>query len=519
MNPMNLPKLRSTGSPSRIETVEMRGINYSDQIRDGDMRDSLNLSARRYPYITTRRARVQQKKSETEYYTGCTALTAWGKLVAVEGTNLLYDGAVVGTVTAGEKQFAVVNTKMVIWPDKVYLDMTSREVKPLGASVTGSKATFTTSTMKVSGWTDLTTLFKEGDGITISGCTTKKDNNKDVVIKSVTSNTITVTANTFTEASEASTSITIERKIPDMDFICESENRLWGCSSEKQTIYASSLGDPTNFYVYDGLSTDSYALAVGTEGDFTGCCKLTSSVLFWKETKLHKMLGGYPAEYSLYTYDIEGLQKGCHKSLQVINEVLFYMGLHGVYAYSGGTPSLISANFGDHAFTDGVAGNDGDSYFLSVQDGENQHLFVYETQSDVWVLEDSTDVVDFARVGKDLYFLASDGTVWLEDGREDDPDIPWMAQFAPFYETMDGRKSYSRLMLRLELPNGSYLVAEVRADGGKWKECGKVVGREHDVVSMRIAVNRCDMFEIRLSGKGPCTILSMLREFRVRSDR
>ena len=230
------------------------------------------------------------------------------------------------------------------------------------------------------------------------------------------------------------------------------------------------------------------------------------------------MLGGYPAEYSLYTYDIEGLQKGCHKSMQVINEVLFYMGLHGVYAYSGGTPSLISANFGDHTFTDGVAGNDGDSYFLSVKDGDEHHLFVYEIQSGTWVLEDSTNVVDFARIGKDLYFADANGSVWLEDGREDDPDIRWMAQFTPFYETVEGRKSYSRILLRLELPKGSYLSAEVRTDGGKWKECGKIVGRENDVIPMRIPINRCDKFELRLIGKGTCTILSMLREFKVRSD-
>lgn len=510
---VKLPFLKNTTQLSKAEMVAMRGINYSDQIQDGDLRDSLNLSARRYPYLATRRARVQQAS-----YSGATALTAWGKLVAVQGTDILYDGEVVGQVSAGEKQFAVVNTKMVIWPDKVYLDMVSREVKPLGAKVIGSKATFTKDSMKVSGWTDLTTLFKAGDALTMTGCTTEEANNKDFVIVTVTADTITVSENTFKEAAEESAAITLERKIPEMDFICESENRLWGCSSKEQTIYASALGDPTNFYVYEGLSTDSYALAVGSEGDFTGCCKLTSSVLFWKETKLHKLLGGYPAEYALYTYDIEGLQKGSHKSLQVINEVLFYMGLHGVYAYTGGTPSLISANFGEHAFTEAVAGNDGDSYYLSVKDGEQSHLFVYETQSGIWIREDDTRVVDFARIGKDIYFLTSEGTVWLEDGKQDDKGVEWLAQFTPFYEVIDGRKSYSRLLLRLELPKGSWMAAEVRHDGGKWRECGKVVGQEHDVVPMRLAVNRCDKFEIRLRGKGPCTILSILREFRVGSD-
>lgn len=515
---MRLPKIPYHVSKSRSEIVAMRGINYSDQVQDGDLRHSLNLSARRYPYITTRRAREKQKKNTTDSYTGATALTAWGKLVVVEGTNLLYDGQVVGQVTAGEKQFAVVNTKMVIWPDKVYLDMTTQTVKPLAGTITGSHAAFTNNSMKVTGWDDLTQHFQVADTITISGCTTNTANNKDVVIAAITADTITVADNTFTAASESSTAIKLERKIPDMDFICERENRLWGCSIDAQTIYSSALGDPGRFFVSTKQATDSYALAVGTEGEFTGCCKLASSVLFWKETKLHKILGGFPAEYSLYTYDIEGLKKGCHKSLQVINEVLFYMGMHGVYAYTGGTPSLISANFGDHEFGQAVAGNDGESYYLSLTDGTESHFFVYETRSGIWVREDDTRAVDFARIGKSMYFLDDDGSVWLADSGQDDPDLEWLAQFTPFYETIQGRKTYSRLMLRLELPRGSWLAADVRTDGKIWKECGKVVGREHDAVPMRIAINRCDKFEIRLRGHGPCTILSMLREFRVGSD-
>ena len=515
---MRLAPINSNVEKNRSEIVSMRGINWSDQFQDGDLRDSVNLSARRYPYITTRRGREKQKKGQSTEYAGGTALTAWGKLVAVEGTDLLYDGKVVGQVTEGAKQFAVVNTKMVIWPDKVYLDITKKEVQPLGASLSGGGVTFTANTMKVSGWEDLTKKFKQGDAVTISGCTTQTGNNKDVVIKSLTADTITVSANTFQAVTEGSKEVKLERKIPDMDFICESENRLWGCSNEKQTIYASSMGDPTNFFVYEGLATDSYALAVGSEGNFTGCCKLTSSVLFWKETKLHKILGGFPAEYSLYTYDIEGLQAGCHKSIQVINEVLFYMGLHGVYAYSGGTPSLISSNFGDRSFHDAVAGNDGDSYYISMKEGEQQHFMVYETRAGIWVREDDTRAVDFARIGKDLYFMDGSGAVWLADGRQDDPDLAWTAQFAPFYETIQGRKTYSKLLLRLELPKGSYLTAETRADGGIWRTCGTIVGRDTDTIPLRIAMNRCDRFELRLRGKGPCTILSVLREFSVGSE-
>lgn len=505
---MRTPELPYKLTGNQTEIVQMRGVNWSESLQNGDLRDSLNISARRWPYITTRKGRVKQE------YSNATALTAWDKLVAVQGTSLLYNGEAVGTVTEGAKQFAVVNTKMVIWPDKVYLDMQDMTVKPLGASLTGTGATFTTNTMTVSGWADLTTKFKAGDCITITGTT---GNDKDTVIKEITETVITVRDNGFTEETDTG-SITLERKIPDMDYICESENRLWGCSSTAQTVYASALGDPTNFYVYEGLSTDSYTLAVGTEGSFTGCCKLSSSVLFWKETKLHKMLGSYPAEYAMYTYEMEGLQAGCHKSQQVINDTLFYKGAHGVYAYNGGTPTLISEAFGEKEFTDAVGGNDGDTYYLSVTEGETHYLLCYETKYGLWVLEDDTRAVDFARIGKKLYVLDSDGDVYLLDGEETPAGMEWMAQFAPMYETILGRKTYSKLLLRLELPKGSYMKAKVRFDGKQWEDCGKAVGGEQDVIPMRIATNRCDKFELRLEGVGRCTVLGIVREFAVRSD-
>ncbi len=508
---MRLPDIKYAIKKGKSAIVQMRGINFSDAIQDGDLAESLNLSARRWPYITTRNKREKQ-----EGYTNVTALTAWDKLIAVVGTNLYYGENIVGTVTAGEKQFAVVNTKLVIWPDKKYLDLSTLALKDLGAEKTGTSCTFTTSTMTVTWAGDLRDKFNVGDCIEISGCTSVTANNKSIVIQELTATVITVTEDGFAEGTETG-NIKIERKIPDLDFICESENRLWGCSNSDRTIYASSLGDPTNFFTYEGVATDSYALAVGSEGDFTGCCKLASSVLFWKETTLHKMLGSYPAEYSLITYTLEGLQKGCHKSMQVINEVLFYVGLHGVFAYSGGTPTLISANFGNKDFSAGVAGNDGDTYYLSVTENGKTYLLVYETKQGIWVMEDTIRCKDFARIGKNLYLLDDKGDVWLADGGEGDPNMEWYAQFTPFYETIEGRKVYSKILLRLQLPEGSHMTASIRTDGQRWDEVGRASGCE-DVIPMRIGLNRCDKFEIRLAGKGPCTVLSMLREFREGSE-
>ena len=86
------------------------------------------------------------------------------------------------------------------------------------------------------------------------------------------------------------------------------------------------------------------------------------------------------------------------------------------------------------------------------------------------------------------------------------------------FMTIQGRKRYSKLLLRMELPKGSYLIAEIRTNGGKWLEIGKIIGRNYDTIPLRIVPTRCDRFEVRLRGKGPCTILSMMREFSVGSD-
>lgn len=504
-----LPFLNSARGNSQKQVVAFRGINYSEQTQDGELRDALNLSARKFPFLSTRRARRRHAA-----YSGATAMTARGELIVVEEDDLLLDGVFVGKVTPGDKQFAIVNTKLVIWPDQVYLDVNTKEIHPLGAELSGKGATFTTDTMTVDWATALTKRFKVGDCVTITG-TDKND--KDAVIKEITGTKLKVMSNGFAEETVSGT-VKLERRIPQLDFICESENRLWGCSSESQTIYASALGDPTNFFVYEGTNTDSYAVGVGTGGEFTGCCKLTSSVLFWKEDKLHKMLGSYPAEYSLFTYEIEGLRKGCQKSMQVINEVLYYMGLHGIYAYSGGMPSLISASFGEKNFSDGVAGTDGDTYYLSVLEGDKPHLLLYETRKGMWIREDDTRVVDFARSGKELYLLDTDGIVWLADGGTEDMNQKWMAQFTPFYEGIQGRKRYTKLILRVEVPKGAWMQAEMRQDGGSWRSCGKILGRDMDAIPLLVPINRCDKFEVRLSGAGPCVVKAMMLEYQTGSD-
>lgn len=143
------------------------------------------------------------------------------------------------------------------------------------------------------------------------------------------------------------------RGIPDMDFAFECGNRLWGCRWGQQNgtfvneIYASALGDFRSFGRFQGLSTDSYIVSVGTDGPFTGAVNYMGTPLFFKENAAHRVYGSYPAEYRLQTVLCAGVAPGSGGSLALLEDRAFYLGRGGVYAYDGSQSTLISRELGE----------------------------------------------------------------------------------------------------------------------------------------------------------------------------
>ena len=133
---MNLPRVPYKLTKNMSEVIAMCGINYGDMLRDGDLRESENLSARRYPYIAVRRGR-EKDDSHPDVF----AMTEWdGKLIVVEsavneanedvariwyGDSMLKDadGNAYELSQSVEKRVAVVGNKRVIFPDKAVFDL------------------------------------------------------------------------------------------------------------------------------------------------------------------------------------------------------------------------------------------------------------------------------------------------------------------------------------------------------------------------------------------------------------
>lgn len=307
--------------------------------------------------------------------------------------------------------------------------------------------------------------------------------------------------------------------LEDPDFCCEWANRLWCCNNDKQLIYASSQGKPDDFLSDFDSAIGAYQVTIGDVEPFTGCTKYESSILFFKQNRIYKILGSSPKNYEIFTYETEGVKQGCHKSICTIDGILYYVGLHGVYAYSGGTPMLISSNLGHMEMENAVGGTDGERYYLSFTSKGKDYLFTYEPRYNIWLLRDNIKVVDFARKLEEFYYLDKNTEKVVKMDTADTPDdMEWYAQFTPFYETIDGKKRYTKLIIRYELGNKSHMTVKMRVDDGIWQEVQKLTAHnKKDTQELILPVMRCDKFELRLEGKGKATILEIAREFEVGS--
>lgn len=503
---MFLPYLAETSNPSKKYTVAFRGINYGEGHMDGEMSECQNLSSEQYPCISQRAARLKVGQYEKPH-----TIHAKEGLMIIDGTNVFYNERKVGEVTDGRKQTATIGNYIVIFPDKVYYNVATDTFGSMEETFTASGLVFTHNTITTTG----EFKFREGDAVEISGCVVS-ENNKSPVIKSMTGTTLTFKDNSFTETAEEG-EVTIKRKVPDLEFICESNYRLWG--TKGNTIFSSKFSDPFNFFVFENLVSDSYNIDVGSDGAFTGCIPYSSHICFFKENTLHKLYGTKPSNFQIVTANIYGVQQGCERSMCIVNEQLFYKGVDGVYAYAGGVPELVSPKFGTRRYSNASATCDGERYYISMQRDGEWNLFVYDVLKNIWLREDDTRVLDMAFFNGYVYFLGEYGELYCIDRTASRDDIEWSATFCPFNETVNEKKGYSKFHMRVDMSAKSWLAVDVKADyDTQWKEVYKTHNERAKTISIPIIPTRCDSVTVRVRGKGECVIKSFVREFTMGSD-
>lgn len=523
-----LPILREIKQNTKKYVVRFGELNLSENYQDGDFSNTLNVSSHLFPCLTQR-----YKRNIDGVHEEPQAVFSGNGLLVIHNGKAIYKGKIVegsyntdygGTkkpivFTEGKKQIAKVGKYIVVFPDKVCIDTREDEKNPspyLKSMTNKYRGEISVYYDEVrTGTSYLDRYFKVGDKIRL-----QKDGGleyKNIKITNIRDNTIWLDKRVGNDDNGNYYMATIEKEMPDLEYICESNMRLWGVKDN--AIYASKYNDPFNFQVNEGIASDSYHIDVGTEGNFTGCMPYSNYICFFKENLIHKLYGTKPSDFRVITSPVPGVQSGSEKSIKNVNGTLFYKGLNGVYAYGGGTPELISSNFGTKRFTDAVAESDGERYYVSMKEGEKWGLYVFDLATKTWLREDDTHALDMAVCDNKVHILTDDGELSIVDRGSIDEASEWSVTFCPFNETINEKKVYSKFHLRLDLGEKAWLCVEIKRDTDtKWQTVFTTHNERERTVSIPVMPTRCDSVEIRLSGKGKCILKTFIREYQTGSD-
>lgn len=584
--------------PTVERIIEFKGLNRRTTVAEGEMSDMWNLSSDDYPVLTQRKPRGRMslplgaiRPIQVMPRYGCIAMIA----TTSNGYKFFYDGVLISEVTGltESSKMVAINNKICFFPDKTSIDVTKEGLqtgtfKHLDASTelaadVGITITTTDARIELPKGT-----YKYDDAINITGTlgytpsggtATTMPVNVSCIIEDVipggeedTTDTIILPVNTFIELmGEGADNVvlkassTIERKIPDVDHVIEWNNRLWGASSEDNTIYACKLGDPSNWQYFQGTSLDSYYAEQGTDGQWTGVAVYSSHLIFFKEDSMCRIYGSAPSNYQVMNSEIFGVEKGSRQSVVTINDTVFYKSKVGIMAYSGSVPYCISDGF-NVEFRDVVAGTEKRKYYASIHvKAGGYELMVFDTEKGLWHKEDGTRFRSCATVGNMLYYVEySDDLIacsenvlcseWLLCGNgdttgivgivnplkqynEDDSSMKWMAVFGPFDEYIEEHKIYSKLALRLKSKyTDNYLTNEsderiiseeglvitldrtvkvyISIDEGPWELVETYDPPKTKGDFIPIIPRRCDRYSIKLEGVGACEVKTLTRRVR-----
>ena len=318
--------------------------------------------------------------------------------------------------------------------------------------------------------------------------------------------------------------VELERRVPDMDYLTECDNRVWGCSNKENVIYACKLGDPTNWFSYRGIAADSYAVTVGSDGPFTGAATCMGYALFFKENTLHKLYGSKPSDFQLSSLRCRGVARNAARSLCVLNETLYYLSSDGVMAWDGSIPAKVSAALDAGRLANvkqAVGGALDGRYYLHVSRENEVRLLVYDTERGLWHEEDVCSF-EMASTGGQLY-LWDGRALWAADpsreaagqrSEETEQGVEFALTTGDLGLDNPEERYLSRLTLRLDAACRSQVTVEVSYDGGPWENAAALtVEGPRRNCDLHLVPRRCASLRLRLWGYGQITLRSLAKTF------
>jgi len=416
----------------------------------------------------------------------------------------------------------------------VWIDTVDGSVKQWSAYTTSWTVIETVYTrVGFTGQGNITRFFKEHDGVEISGMYDDDLNGSKILYAvggedSVENDYIVIIGIQEEPHEEKSETITISRNVPDMDFVCEAQNRLWGCYygnipgvGNINEVYCCALGDFKNWSQYLGVSTDSWRASIGSDGVWTGCINYFGSPTFFKENRIHQIGVSSVGAHQVSDLPARGVQEGSHRSLAIVNETLYYKSRSGVVAWQGGMPADVGAALGDVKYYDAAAGVFGQRYYVSMRDSANVwNFFCFDVKTGLWMREDNLHAEGFTAWGDELYAKSGDSIVTINgtDGTLENK-VEWFAETGVMHYEFPDHKYVSRYNLRLKMEKDARLQLFIEYDSsGVWEFSGEVKVHRIDSFVIPVRPRRCDHLRLKIAGEGDVRIFSMARVLESGSD-
>ena len=491
-------------------------MNQNLIVTDGEYASMKNISDRYFPAIASRKSRGAVEKSMSNpkgifYKNG---------LFYIDGTKAYYKDAEKFSVSDTDKIIVGMGAYICVFPDNVMFNTNDGVVTNMGAKYTQSSSITFAPLSEGSAYTKITAsgignYFSKNDNVTISGCTNESYNATKIITEAGTDYIVVTGALTsqFTQSS----GLTFERRIPEMDFVAERDNRLWGCSSENHEVYCCKVGDPKNWYNYETEADNAWAATVGSDGDFTGCTKYSTYMMFFKENAVHILRGDKPSNFALTEKELPGVREGCSRSIQVIDETLYYVGRNGVYAFDGSIPQIIS-NAIIKPITDAVACQQDSKLYISCKLDGVQTLLVYDPRYGIWDVEDDETFKFAAYSDGILHYVNADDDLTTIYGNKDEV-IEWELESGDTAENSLDQKYISKVKMNLWLDVGSEVRIFFKFDDEPMYHAeGFIRSTANKTYTIPIRPHRCSKYRYKLIGKGQFKLLGMSREIESGSE-
>lgn len=522
-----LPELQSSKTYRQVQDSFASGLWHRQGQKQGTFYAGENLCGADHPALASRSPRqIWQMLSE-----GAQGMYCADGLYLVSDRELLRAKAYLqleplGTLSEGDKAFACLGEQILILPDFAVFDTAAERLVRKGVTLKlgqvliqnqnyvdqdGIARAIRFNTLHCVDF-PFTDFFEPGDSILLQG-TLKNDG--AYTVREVEQYDLRFDENSF--VAEDIVNCTLTNRPPQMTQMCGCGGRLWGFVGSD--IYASALGEPANWYRYDGDAESSYKVHVPGEGTFTACISHGGHPVFFKSGSMVEIFGDCPENFAVSETHLSGVKKDSAASLCSVGGDLLYLSDNGVMRCSGSHTELISEALGT-TLSQGFATTDGRRYWLCAVDASGtRRLYVYDTHYQAWYVEDGQDLCALAYMEGQVYAYSQNGTVYLlgEDpvlaGRVQG-QVSSSVELYPLEDVSRGKITPLQLGVRVRCESGCQLALWVSYDGGAWQKRAELQAQGERLWYVPLSPQSCFTLGIRIEGEGAYSIRSVVKEYR-----